>query len=153
MSYSEIMIYAVQLDTWKQRFGAIIEYNKLDNPDGYKFLVKNNACYLDPPTLWQHISRWYYGYSNEQFLRFLEDHKPRFFKYLYQISDDAQNTQIFQGKTQPAREFVSNLVFFTTELARACSVARRAYPEFDQLNTMLLAYYHGIQEWITKIGY
>lgn len=149
MSYADVMIYAVQLDTWKQRFNAIIEYNKLETPSGYKFAVRNSICYLDPPSLWQHISRWYYGYSKEQFLWFLEDQKPKFFQFL----DEVKNSDILYCRTQPSRSFVSGLVFFLSELARSFSVCRTAYPEYENLNLMLLAYYHGIREWIANIGY
>lgn len=149
MSYADVMIYAVQLDTWKQRFGAIIDYNQLQSTVGYKFSVRNNICYLDPPSLWQHISRWYYGYSKDQFLWFLEDHKPKFFGFL----EDVRTSGILTGRTQPARSFTSGLVFFLSELARSFSVCRNAYPEFENLNLMLLAYYHSIREWIANIGY
>ena len=149
MSYADIMIYAVQLDTWKQRFTAIIDYNNLESTQGYKFSVRNNICYLDPPSLWQHISRWYYGYSKESFLKFLDEQQPQFFRFLGEV----KNSDVMTGRTQPARGFTSSLVLFLSELARAFSVCRTAYPEFEQLNLTMLAYYHGIREWIASIGY
>lgn len=149
MSFADVMLYAVQLDTWKQRFNAIIEYNKLNTHSGYKFAVRNTICYLDPPSFLQHISRWYYGYSKEKFLWFLEDQRPRFFSFL----NDVSNADVLHGRSPPARSFVSNLIFFLSELARAFSVCRNAYPEYEQLNTLLLAYFHGIREWIAGIGY
>ena len=79
MSYADVMIYAVQLDTWKQKLGAIIEYNKLDCATGYKFYIQYGACYLDPPSPFQYITRWYYGYSKERFKEFLDEQISHFF--------------------------------------------------------------------------
>lgn len=149
MSYADVMTYAVQLDTWKQTFDEIINYSKLENPIGYKVTVRNNLCYLDPPSIWQHISRWYHGYSKEQFLWFLEDHKPKFIQFL----NDVKNSNVINGRTHPARSFINSMVLFLTEFARACSVCRGIYPEYDKLNSLLLTYYHGIREWIASIGY
>lgn len=149
MSYADIMIYAVQLDTWKQRFSAITEYNKLEATNGYKFCVNNRVCYLDPPSLWQHISRWYYGHSKERFKEFLDEQSLPFFRFL----KDVKESDVLGGRTQPARAFTSSLIFFLSDLARAFSVCRTAYPDYDALNSTLLAYYHGIREWIAAIGY
>lgn len=149
MNYSEIMAYAVELDTWKQRLNAIIEYNNLSSPDGYKFTIANNVCYLDPPSFIQNITRWYYGYSKTQFYEFLDRHRLRFFDYLNNVKE----TTLFEGRTPHARKFISNLIFFLSELARACSVCRRVYPDYEILNSTLLMYYHGIRDWIASIGY
>ena len=149
MNYSEVMAYAVQLDTWKQRLNAIIEYNNLSSHDGYKITITNNTCYLDPPSFIQNVKRWYYGYNKEQFYIFLNKHKPHFFDYL----NNVKNTTLFEGRTPHARKFISNLIFFLSELARACSVCRQIYPEYELLNTTLINYYHGIRDWIASIGY
>lgn len=149
MNYGEVMLYAVQLDTWKQRFNAIIEYNNLQTGVGYKFSVRNSICYLDPPSFLQNISRWYYGYNKEQFLHFLEDNKQPFFQFLNDIVD----SPIITSRSKPAMTFMQNLVFFLSELARSCSVSRNVYPDFTELNMLLLTYFHGIREWLVAIGY
>lgn len=149
MSYADVMIYAVQLDTWKQRFDAIVQYNKLESTNGYKFCIQYGACYLDPPSMFQYLTRWYHGHSKERFKEYLDEQIGPFFKFL----EDVRKSEVLSGRTQPARAFVSSMVFFLSELARAFSVCRTAYPEYEELRTTLLAYYHGIREWMAAIGY
>lgn len=149
MSYADVMIYAVQLDTWKQRFNAIIEYNKLDSIQGYKFYIQYGACHLDPPSPIQYITRWYYGHSKERFREYLDEQISHFFSFL----EDVKGSEVMNGKTQTSRSFVSSLVFFLSELARGFSMCRTVYPDYEQLRATLLAYYHGIQQWIESVGY
>jgi hypothetical protein len=149
MSYADVMIYAVQLDTWKQKLGAISDYNKLESTRGYKFSVQYGACYLDPPSPFQYITRWYYGHSKERFKEYLDEQISYFFKFL----DEVRDSGIVNGRTQTARTFVSSLVLFLSELARGFSMSRSAYPEYEELRLTLLAYYHRIQQWIESVGY
>lgn len=149
MSYADVMIYAVQLDTWKQKLGAIIEYNKLECATGYKFYIQYGACYLDPPSPFQYITRWYYGYSKERFKEFLDEQISHFFKFL----EEVRASDIVNMKTPTSRTFVSGLVLFLSELARGFSMCRTVYPEYDELRATLLAYYHGIRQWIELVGY
>ena len=149
MSYADVMIYSVQLDTWKQKLGAIIEYNKLESTTGYKFSVQYGACYLDPPSPFQYITRWYYGHSKERFKEFLEEQIDHFFKFL----DDVRVSDVVSVRTQPARSFINNTVLFLSELARGFSMCRTVYPDYEELRLVLLAYYHGIRQWMESVGY
>jgi hypothetical protein len=149
MSYADIMIYAVQLDTWKQRFNAIVEYNKLESISGYKFYIQYGACCLDPPSRFQYITRWYYGYSKERFKEYLDEQISHFFKFL----EDVRASDVVNGRTQTARAFLRSLAFFLSELARGFSMCRTAYPDYEELRATLLAYYHGIREWMETVGY
>ena len=149
MSCGDVMMYMVKLDTWKQRFDAILEFNKLETRKGYKFIIKDGFCYLDPPSPIQSITRWYNGYNKEQFRDFLEDEKPKFFGFL----EDICVSNILQFKTVHTRSFTMELFTFLTELARCFSSCRSAYPGYDKLNETLLSYYHNIRKWITDNGY
>lgn len=149
MSCGDVMMYMVKLDTWKQRFDAILEFNKLEARKGYKFMIKDGFCYLDPPTPIQSITRWYNGYSKEQFRDFLEDEKPKFFDFLEEI----RGSNILQSRTVHTRSFTMDLFSFLTELAKCFSLCRTVYPGYYQLSETLLSYYHDIRKWITNNGY
>lgn len=148
MNYGEIMDYMLELDTWKLRFDSILEIGKLECTKGYKIIIKNNICYLDPPSNVQSITRWYNGYNKSQFYDFLENHKPGFFKYLA----DIKNSNILKTNRPYVKSFTIYLITFLTNLAKSFSLCRSIYPEYTELNYLLLSYYHIIKEWVGNNG-
>jgi hypothetical protein len=148
MNYGELMDLNLDLDTWKQCFNSILEIGNLESTKGYKFIVKNNICYLDPPSHTQSITRWYNGYNKEQFYNFLNDNKTKFFDYLSFIN----KTNVLKTNRPHIKSFTINLVTFLMNLAKCFSLCRSIYPEYTELNYLLLSYYHIIKEWIGNNG-
>lgn len=148
MIYSEFMDYMLQLDTWKQSFDALLEISKIENTNGYKIIVKNNICYLDPPSNIQGIKRWYNGYNKQQFYDFLENNKSNFVKYL----TDLNNSNILNINKPYVKSFTIVLITFLLNLAKNLSLCRSIYPDYTELNYLLLSYYHIIKDWVSKNG-
>lgn len=149
MSQAEIMMLSLEFDGWKNRFDAIIKYSQLASPLGYKFIVEGGVCSLDPPRLLQNVTRWYYGYSRDDFLTFLRTRRPEFFDFLMRLRD----SKVMDGQTMNARQLVTSVIAFAAQLSRACCTARIAYPMSDDINQELLSYYHKLSDWISGIRY
>lgn len=140
---------AVEFDTMRERFQGILQYKELKDTTGYKFIVEHGSCYLDPPSLYQRFTRWYYGYSKDQFQEFLEDMKPKLKRFLELV----KTSGLIESTSYQANHLIAQIMAFVFDLSRACSLCRSVYPLSEEIRTLLLSYYHGMTEWIREVGY
>ena len=148
VSFADIMVFAVELDTWRERFKGLLDFKELPDTTGYKFIIENGLCQLDLPSWYQHVKRWYYGYSQEKFYEFLVEYKTDLILYLEKvISSGLSKSQRYE-----ANHLVAQIFSFVVNLSRACSLARSVYPENDKLRKLLIDYFHDMNKWLQEVG-
>lgn len=141
------MLFSTELDVLRHRFKGIFDYANLTNNTGYKFIIANNHCQLDPPSLFQGLTRYYYGHSKSDFEKFLRENKITWEQYLKRIFDSG----IVQSRAYQARKFVAYLCAYVNELSKACNLCRSVYPTSETIRVLLLNYYHTFRTWVNTV--
>jgi len=147
MSFADVMLFSTEIDVFRFRFRGILEYGKLNNSSGYKFRIQNNECLLDPPSFFQGLTRWYYGHSQQDFEKFLNDNKILCDSFLERILESG----IPMSRAYAARKFLSYVCVFAYELSTSCNLCRNVYPTRESIRNLLLNYYHDLRSWIKKM--
>jgi len=147
MSFADIMLFSTELDVFRQRFRGIFDYANLHNNIGYKFIICNNQCELDPPSLFQGLTRWYYGHSQADFEKFLRDNKVTWEQYLKRVLDSS----VVRSRTYQARKFIAYLCGYVNDLSKACNLCRSVYPTSESIRLLLLNYYHTFRSWVNEV--
>jgi len=147
MSFADIMLFSTELDVFRQRFRGIIEYANLKNNIGYKFIIANNQCELDPPSMFQGLTRWYYGHSQADFEKFLRDNKLTWEQYLRRVLDSS----VVRSKAYQSRKFIAYLCAYVNDLSKSCNLCRSVYPTSESIRLLLLNYYHTFRSWVSEV--
>lgn len=148
MSFANIMLLSTELDVFRQRFRGITEYANLKNNIGYKFIITNNQCDLDPPSMFQGITRWYYGHSQVDFERFLRENKQTWEHYLKRVLDSG----IVKSRSYQSRKFIAYLCAYVNDLSKSCNLCRTVYPMSESIRVLLLDYYHYFRTWVSDVN-
>ena len=143
------MMVAVEFDNMRERFQGIIKYRQLQDPTGYKFTIEHGSCYLDPPSVYQRFTRWYYGHSKEKFQEFLVEMKPKLLSFLELV----KNSGLVESTAYQANHIISQIMGFVFDLSRACSICRTVYPHSEEIRTILLSYFHEMNSWMREVGF
>jgi hypothetical protein len=147
MSFVDIMLFSNELDVLRERFKGITDYGRLQNNIGYKFIIVNNHCQLDPPSIFQGLTRWYNGYSQNDFEFFLRENKFTWDCYLRRVIQ----SHIPRSRSYQARKFVAYLCDYLNILSKACTICRSAYPTSEPIRVVLLSYYHDLRTWVNDV--
>jgi len=147
MSFADIMLFSTELDVFRQRFKGITDYANLHNNIGYKFIISNNQCNLDPPSFFQGLTRWYYGHSQSDFQTFLQENKLAWEDYLKRVVESG----LTKSRAYQARKFIAYLCAYVNELSKSCNLCRSVYPTSEPIRLLLLNYYHFFRVWVNEV--
>lgn len=147
MSFADVMLFSTEIDVFRRRFRGILEFGQLNNGEGYKFVIQNNECKLDPPSFFQGLTRWYYGHSQQDFERFLRENKILWDSFLRRVMESG----IVRSRAYEARKFLSYVCAFIHELSKSCNLCRTVYPTSEPIRLLLLNYYHDFRSWVNEI--